>query len=47
MNENETKKHIEEIKLFTKRIKTKKQARDFLQKTGVYTKHGNLKRAYR
>lgn len=37
-----------EIKLFTKKIiKSKKKCREFLFKTGIYTKRGNLTKPYR
>ena len=38
---------LKKIKAFRKKIKTKKQARAFLQKTGIYTPTGRLKKEWR
>lgn len=41
------KDQIKSIKEFSKTIKTKKQAHDFLYKTGIITKKGNLRKTYK
>jgi len=39
---------VEEIKIYRKKIATSSQAaRKFLTSTGIYTKAGSLKKAYR
>ena len=42
MRAHEKKEFINKMKAFTKEA-----AKDFLQKTGIYTRNGNLKKAYK
>lgn len=42
------KKYIKEMKKYTKYVSSSKEkAQEFLQKTDIYTKKGNLKKGYR
>lgn len=48
MSDNEKKLYLKKIKEYTKKVTSSpEEAKAFLQKTGIYTKSGNLKKEYK
>jgi hypothetical protein len=48
MTKAQVTEYVEKTKAITaKLITSKKEAREFLAKTGIYTKHGELKKDFR
>ena len=48
MTFKETNNYIKKLKNFTKKVTaTKKEAKNFLEKTGIYTKKGKLNKNYK
>ena len=48
MTSKETEEYIKDMKKFTKKVSaSKEKSKEFLEKTGVYSKKGNLNQPYK